>query len=228
MAGGMINRVLVAVGLRRPAIKEEEELAYWQDRKRIEGEFHNSHYREFQTTHFGFTDDDMRGKRLLDVGCGPRGSLEWADMAGERIGLDPLADEYLKLGADRHKMKYIAAPSEKMPFEAGHFDFVFSFNSLDHVADVDATIAEIKRVVRPGGFFLLLTDVNHAPTPCEPQTFDWDIQDRFLPEFELLESRRYEKNTTTGMYNGIRANEFFDQSNTARRAGTLSAKFRRR
>jgi len=55
----------------------------------------------------------------LDIGCGPRGSLEWADMTKERYGLDPLANEYLKLGADKHKMKYVASGAEKIPFEDG-------------------------------------------------------------------------------------------------------------
>ena len=28
------------------------------------------------------------GMRVLDVGCGPRGSLEWATMAARRVGID--------------------------------------------------------------------------------------------------------------------------------------------
>ena len=30
-----------------------------------------------------------------DIGCGPRGSLEWATMAAERVGLDPPVNKYL-------------------------------------------------------------------------------------------------------------------------------------
>src|SRR4029079_10710133 len=101
----------------------------------------------FYTSHFGLSASDYAGKRILDIGCGPRGSLEWADMTAERVGLDPLADEYLKLGAKNHKMSYVAAPSEKIPFPDGHFDVVCSFNSLDHVDDIPTTINKIIRVV---------------------------------------------------------------------------------
>jgi len=149
-------------------------------------------------------------------------------MAAERVGLDPLAAEYLRIGADKHRMRYVAAPSEKMPFPDGHFDFVFSFNSLDHVEDVDATIAEIKRVVRPGGYFLLLTDVNHDPTPYEPQSFGWDIRDRFLPEFELAKVGEYERLRDQGIYDSLRPGTPYDHGNSEKRYGILSAKFRRR
>ena len=54
-------------------------------------------------------------------------------MAAERVGLDTLAPKYLKMGADRHKMTYVAASSDAIPFPAQHFDVVCAFNSLDHV-----------------------------------------------------------------------------------------------
>ena len=74
-------------------------------------------------------------------------------MAGLRIGLDPLVNEYYKLdgGTLSHKMKYVCGYSEDMPFPDETFDFVFSINSLDHVDDLDETISEIKRVLKIGG-----------------------------------------------------------------------------
>ena len=43
-------------------------------------------------------------------------------MAADRVGLDILVPKYLKMGADRHKMTYVAAPSDAIPFPAQHFD----------------------------------------------------------------------------------------------------------
>lgn len=45
-------------------------------------------------------------------------------MAAERIGLDTLVKEYMKLGADRHKMTYVDAGAESIPFPAADFDAV--------------------------------------------------------------------------------------------------------
>jgi len=207
--------------------KGHHELAYWQKRKAAEGTLANEQYQAFYTSHFGLSCDDYAGKRVLDIGCGPRGSLEWASMAAERIGVDPLAAEYRKLGAADHQMRYVACGAEHIPFADGHFDIVTSFNSLDHVDDLDETIAEIGRVVRPGGLFLLLTDVNHDPTPAEPIVFGFDVVDGFLPAFEVLETRHYEKRIR-GLYQSIDADVPYDHADRTRRYGILSAKLRRR
>jgi ubiquinone/menaquinone biosynthesis C-methylase UbiE len=148
--------------------KEFAEVAYWNKIKRKEGKLSNQHYKYFYTTHFGLNAAYYHNKTILDIGCGPRGSLEWASMASRRFGLDPLAKEYLKLGADQHQMEYIDSPSENIPLKDAECDAVFSFNSLDHVDDVEQTLKEIKRITRPGGIFLLLVEVNHPPTACEP------------------------------------------------------------
>jgi SAM-dependent methyltransferase len=174
---------------REPGTKQEAELAYWTHRRRVEGELGHMHYEAFYTGAFGLTPDDYAGKRVLDIGCGPRGSLEWADMALERVGLDPLVDGYRRLGIKRHAMSYVAAGAEAMPFDDEHFDIVVAFNSLDHVDDVDAAILEMTRVTRRGGTGLLLVEVNHAPTLTEPQTLELDVLDRFS-DWQVEFSRR--------------------------------------
>ncbi len=66
--------------------KAQHELRYWKARKSEEGALSYGHYEYFFTTHFGLTRDFYKGKRIL--GCGPRGSLEWADMNGtQRPGI---------------------------------------------------------------------------------------------------------------------------------------------
>ena len=202
------------------------ELYYWKFVKEEEKDLSSKHYHEFFTSNFDLNEEFYINKKILDIGCGPRGSLEWADMASERIGLDPLADEYLKLGADKHKMMYVNAPAEKIPFDEGYFDIVSSFNSLDHVDDIDNTIKEIKRVLKPKGIFLLITDVNHEPTVTEPLTFSWDIINEFKPEFEEIEVKHYEKQN--GIYRSIRENIIYDHTDLTNRSGVLLVKFKKK
>lgn len=162
----------------------------------------------------------------MDIGCGPRGSLEWADMAAERIGIDPLAESYRKLGTHRHKMQYMAADSEQISSSDQYFDVVSSFNSFDHVENLDRTVNEIIRVIASGGLFLLLTDVNHDPTVCEPIVYSWDIAGKFLPSLKVLEEKYYEK-SAGGMYKSIQARVPYDHANKLRRYGSLSAKLKK-
>jgi GT2 family glycosyltransferase/SAM-dependent methyltransferase len=169
--------------------KGDAEFAYWLERKRAEGHLSNTHYERVYTTSFGLDRSDFAGKRVLDIGCGPRGSLEWATEASERVGLDPLVSRYRLLGIDAHQMTYVDSGAEDIPFPDGHFDIVASLNALDHVDDVDAAIGEMTRVTRSGGLGLVLVEVEHAPTATEPHSLNWNVLTRFA-SWEVVRERR--------------------------------------
>lgn len=220
-AGEVLKRIAPA------RMKKYGELNYWFSRKRDEGILTNHHYEYFYTEHFNLTVSDYTGKRILDIGCGPRGSLEWASMTDRRVGVDPLANSYLELVARNQAMEYVEATAEALPFDDGYFDVVASFNSLDHVDDLEGAVREIKRVLKPGGLFLLLSDVGHRPTICEPQSYSWEIVDAFGPELAVEDVRHLEKADDGGIYRSIYDARPFDHANTAERYGILSARFRK-
>jgi ubiquinone/menaquinone biosynthesis C-methylase UbiE len=184
----------------KPKSKEREELGHWigQALQRLD----NDHFGHFYTKEFGFDNTFFNGLRLLDVGCGPSGSLEWADNALERIGVDPLANDYLKLGASKHKMKYVNACCEALPFEDEYFDVVFSFNALDHVDDLGKSVKEITRVLKPGGKFLLITDCNHGSTITEPTNIPLNFIDEFFKTYNIKE-KKYFEHTKLRIYDSL-------------------------
>lgn len=204
--------------------KSWNELMFWWFKKAIEGRLSNHHFKDFFTTFFGLEEGFYNQKKILDIGCGPRGSLEWADVAAERIGLDPLADQYMKLEGKHHKMEYRKSGSESIPYTDGYFDVISSLNSLDHVDDLNQTINEIKRCVKKGGLFLLISDIHSFPTVAEPSNFDWNIALKFLPEFEIIDERHFEG---SNMYKSLRENIAFDHNNSADRYGIIALKMRR-
>lgn len=204
--------------------KEFYEWVFWMSKKIREGKLTNHHYEYFFTSYFGFSKEDYSGKKVMDIGCGPRGSLEWADNTSERIGLDTLADKYVKMEGKRHKMKYVNAGSESIPFEDNYFDFVSSFNSLDHVDDLQQSIDEIIRVVKPGGYFLLIADIHSYPTVCEPSAFQWDIVNKFNKDFTVVKEHHYEGNL---MYKSIRKGVPFDHNDKKDRYGIVTALFQK-
>ena len=162
---------------------------------------------------------------ILDIGCGPRGSLEWVSSAFLRIGFDPLAREYLHLGINKQLMEYIAAYSENIPLKDSVCDAVFSFNSLDHVVSIEKTIMEIKRIVRPGVIFLLIVEVNHSPTVCEPHNLSpADLIEHLKPEFHCEQLEVYAP-VANGIYDSIRANKKLPNPVSTNEKGYLSAKF---
>ena len=184
----------------RTWVKRRGEARYWK--KLVDDPTgRNTHFEFFFTEYFGLDRDFYEGKAILDIGCGPRGSLEWATGARERIGADPLADEYLALGADKQSMRYVQTEVENLPFPDDHFDVVSSFNSLDHVENVETAVSEIGRVIRQGGTFLLLVEVGHKPTWTEPHNLAPDFHrtlDGWRVEFEALNARN------GGMYHSLK------------------------
>ncbi len=181
------------------------EAAYWRGRWILEGgKLKNSHYQNVYTKAFNLQFSDFENAKILDLGCGPRGSLEWAQLAKERIGLDPLAHFYQKLNGQSHQMQYLTAKAESLPFPNEYFDIVSSFNSLDHVDDLKEVLSEIKRVLKPGGLFLLITDIHPHPALCEPTVINWDIHEQLRPELHC-EMRR-EIKRQKHIYESIHAN----------------------
>lgn len=203
-------------------IKERFELLYWQLMKWKDPQLGNQHYEAFYTTYFGLNKAFYAGKKIIDIGCGPRGSLEWANTAKERVGLDPLVSQYLKLGATKHQMTYCQANAEAIPYPDNHFDVVTSFNSLDHVDNLDKVIAEIIRVLTPNGLFLLISDIHDNPTICEPSAFGWDICQRFTPQLQVVEEKHFEGHQ---LYKSIRKGIPFNHKEETKRYGVLTAKF---
>ena len=210
-------------------IKHANELKFWSGKVEEEETLNNSFYEQFYISDFDMGHEEYEDKIILDIGCGPRGSLEWADMAGLRIGLDPLVNEYYKLngGTLFHKMHYVRGYSEDIPFPDEMFDFVFSINSLDHVDDLDETISEIKRVLKVGGICGIIVDANHKPTINEPLTIDLNLKDKFLDVCELIDERVYETVYKTGFRDNLDDPTFYDFENEKIRPAILLLKLKK-
>jgi ubiquinone/menaquinone biosynthesis C-methylase UbiE len=111
-----------------------------------------------------FWQRELKGplREVVDVGCG-NGALSWiADELLNRptgrvriTGIDAAAiDPFAALGrsaAATPQLRFIGnTPIERMPFADASIDFVISQFGLEY-ADIDASVAEIARVLRPGG-----------------------------------------------------------------------------
>jgi phosphoethanolamine N-methyltransferase len=106
---------------------------------------------------------DLRGKSLLDIGCGLGGpSIVLArEMGVARIvGIDvelslvQQGTEYAKHAGLANKIEFRLVEPGPLPFARDTFDVVFSKDALVHIADKQAMYREILRVLRRGGVFL--------------------------------------------------------------------------
>ena len=203
------------------AMKHAQELRFWHDEVDAEGgRLYSDHIERTFVECFDVGPAMITGARMLDIGCGPVGSLEWAGAAAVRVGLDPLVDSYRALGIGQHGMTYAAGQAEAMPFRSASFDIVSSFNSLDHVDDLDDTIAEMTRVLAPRGTLLVLVEVNHPPTLTEPVTLGWDVTQRFGNAFDV-EIERHLDTSDMKLYDAALGNVVLADPATPEPAGLL-------
>ena len=119
------------------------------------------------------------GARVLDVAggtadlarrfadrVGPAGSVVVSDINGAMLaaGRDRLLNE-------GRIMPMVQCDAEALPFPACHFDCVCIGFGLRNVTDKDAALAEMRRVLRPGGVALIL-EFSQVWAPLRP-AYDW-------------------------------------------------------
>jgi SAM-dependent methyltransferase len=104
----------------------------------------------------------FENKIVLDVGCGPYGSV---DFSGARtvVGVDPLGPSYRRHCEITPGLIILSADAERLPLLDDSFDVVISINALDHFHHPYDALEEMWRVCRPGGRFLLATDIEGTP-----------------------------------------------------------------
>jgi SAM-dependent methyltransferase len=94
--------------------------------------------------------------RLLDCGCGTGANVAWLDTFGRAYGFD-LTEVGLRIGRQAGRTRLARASVTAVPFPAGAFDLVTSFDVLYSLEDPEErqAIAEMYRLLRPGGHALI-------------------------------------------------------------------------
>lgn len=109
---------------------------------------------------------DVRGRTGLDVGCGEGHNTRQLAARGARMTAIDVSRVFLRhaIGTERLEprgIRYVAASAANVPMADGTADFVTAFMSLMDMPHIDRVLAEIRRVLRPGGF--LQASIEH---PC--------------------------------------------------------------
>ncbi|HWM21481.1 MAG TPA: class I SAM-dependent methyltransferase [Ilumatobacteraceae bacterium] len=127
-----------------------------------------------------------RGDRVLDVGAGfGRHAFEAARRGGRVVALDYAADEVVQTRATVGAMVeadeitvddfagVLRGDATRLPFADGSFEVVITSEVLEHIQDDVAAIAEMARVLAPGGTFA-------ATVPSWfPEKVNWMLSDEY-------------------------------------------------
>jgi SAM-dependent methyltransferase len=116
------------------------------------------------------------GAAVLDVGCGPTCVGRLCE-AGTKTYLDPLMDSFLQVCPEKLPVgEKIQATAESIPKEDRSFDVVLCINALDHMIEPSRALSEMRRVLKPGGLFVLGIFLHPGPIAWGRRLIE-----RFLP-----------------------------------------------
>jgi SAM-dependent methyltransferase len=106
-----------------------------------------------------------QAERALDLGCGDgrlSAELDALKLFAADVSLVALERARSRLGADAQLVEL--EPDAELPLEDSQFDLVLCAETLEHVRDVQLLLAEVRRVLRPGGTFAVTTPAHSRLT----------------------------------------------------------------
>ncbi len=127
------------------------------------------------------------GDRLLDLGCGfGRHAFQAARLGAQVVAVDAGADEVRKTedtfgamlvgGEVNPTTAHVGAvqgDALALPFSDGSFDRVIASEVLEHIPDDESAMAELSRVLRPGGTMAVTVP------RCGPEMVNWALSDEY-------------------------------------------------
>jgi SAM-dependent methyltransferase len=108
--------------------------------------------------------------RILDFGAGAgRHVAEFRQAGYDAWGVDQMFTAHSEGSVEDEFLRRTHPPDYELPFADGEFDLVYSTTVMEHVTDPGIALAEIARVLRPGGLSVHVFPARWRP--IEPHIF---------------------------------------------------------
>src|SRR5262245_24948999 len=142
-----------------------------------------------QLHRYAIVSELSRGKVVLEIGLGEvYGSSLIAQAAKKVVGMDvtPGLVKYARGEDGKDKLFIVRGRYTQIPLANGRVDLVISFGITEHFNQGESMMAEIARVLRPGGIVIISSPYSsqspERPTQQNPATLSAD----FVSEYESL------------------------------------------
>jgi SAM-dependent methyltransferase len=137
----------------------------------------------------------VRGE-VLDVACGTGYGTRLLERRARVSGVDR-DEEAIELARSRAAGSFVVAEIPPIPFADNAFDFVVCFETVEHIADDERFVREIRRVLRPGGQLLISTPNKDVSSPDGIPINPWHVREYTLASLtELLRTAGLELRDT--------------------------------
>ncbi|MBI1861051.1 MAG: class I SAM-dependent methyltransferase [Deltaproteobacteria bacterium] len=111
---------------------------------------------------------DLKGKRLLDIGCGLGESSVYFAMRGAKVTALDLSPKMVETTVALGKrfgveIEGVVGSAESLGVESNSFDFVYLANLIHHVHEREKLWLDVRRVLKPGGRFFSWDPIHYNP-----------------------------------------------------------------
>lgn len=153
-----------------------------------------------------------KGSKILDAGCGEGATaMHLAKNYSYKItGID-LLSESIEIAKTKYKnsglpINFLVGDFTKLPFKDNSFDGLYAIETFIHSSDPLATLAEFRRVLRPGGQ-LVIADYSWEKRDKLPKKYkrvlDWTAKSVAVPGALIINPGWYEKSLTQYKFKNI-------------------------
>ena len=151
--------------MKEQARQEFDAWAHKYDRSILQRLLFEPSYNAFLRRIYQWYGEEARPRRLLDIGCGTgtlAAKIVAARLPFEIVGLDYSHTMCRQAHAKAQstglgkRLRLVNADGEHLPFPRAYFDVVTCSNSFHHYPRQEASVFEMRRVLRPGGRLMLI------------------------------------------------------------------------
>ncbi len=147
---------------------------------------------------------------LLEIGCGTgRGVAVLADKVSYFTGVDKNEELMNKLTSEYPSFKFIdmfLPPLKGIPSDT--FDFVITFQVIEHIENDDYFLKEAARVLKPGGKLFLTTVNKKFSLTRNP----WHVREYLAHELELLMKKHFSSVDTLGIHGNDKVMDYYEEN----------------
>ncbi len=138
--------------------------------------------------------DLVKNKLVLDVACGEGyGSSLMSTFAMSVTGVD-ISDEAVRYAAAKYKnknLKFQQGSAIALDFSDASFDIVISFETIEHLAEQEQMIAELRRVLKPDGILVISSPNRTIYSEESGEVNHFHIKELDFNEFDLLLKQQF-------------------------------------
>lgn len=135
-----------------------------------------------------------QGKIVLDAACGDGyGSRLLAAAAAFVFGVDISLDTVVRASAKypHPRLRFLQGSVTALPLRDNSVDIVASFETIEHLADHEGMLAEIRRVLRPDGMLVMSSPDKYEYSDIPGYHNEYHVKELYRQEFEELLATRF-------------------------------------